>query len=360
MSITAATPALARRPQTDAASVQFLRDLKFVDGAADPHSAVDRVALEPQAEPYPEPPPPRRTGPTRAVVETPSPIDYSALPVVVAAAPTHVERTFVLSRTDLTSKSCPPRFVPRTKIWWGFSPSWNRDFVVRIGGALIPPPKKIGGRYEDPDRALEGVFNLARETHADWVGIDEFNRTAERVPIVRFEGAFDSKAMRAVADKELSGVAEALIPGTLYAFRRCDAGCEQPLSSDARVEELEIIAPKSIWIGSSGSSERQRMRVDASFTDVSVRVDPGTSATISVAVTAEAIASFRGSLVVGAPTLAPITTFSIEALRPLGAEPELTLFTGEFDGTADQMGTGVPPPTAATDGRDCLYEVDDY
>jgi hypothetical protein len=216
------------------------------------------------------------------------------------------------------------------------SPIPSEALVARVGQTALPVASLRLGFTDQDGSVDQGVLNAPiGVVNAEWTSIDEKRRTADDVGITWFEGGTDPAdalvTFQIKATSKLAGRATALVPGVLYAYRRCVLNCGSREGSAARVEELGLIGPPSRWVGTSSGVLSKDFSVDEPFTHVRTRVSRGSSANVSIAVTSEDLARFRKDL---APKTfdAPAVTYSVEVVWPDGREtPQATLFVGTFD-----------------------------
>jgi hypothetical protein len=290
---------------------------------------------------------PRLEQPTRATFDRSVAVDYASLPVMHDEEMANAKegKLFEIVREDKTPRTCPEKHFPRRKITYKIPPFWSFPSVVRVGDAVLPAPSAVDGQFEDPYRILgrltndEGAGPHDPES-AEWVGYDPGTRDANAIDVMRFEGTF--ALSHAKASRAMKVHAVALIPGVLYGFRRCTAGCGLPLGSPSRKERLEIVAPPADWVGSSAELERQRMTPDQSFTNLSGAVGPGSSTTLTLAVWSDDVARFaQAAKAPDATTWLDATpsflSFDVDVVWAQGEAPSLTAFVGVLQGAASAL-----------------------
>ena len=129
------------------------------------------------------------------------------------------------------------------------------------------------------------------------------------------------------------GRAVALVPGTVYAFRRCEEGCDLPFGAALRVESLTLIAPSARWVATSSGLPSEPENPEAPFAFSSTRVAPNGSATVGITL----FDAEHGS----DPSKAernpidgdnPIRhrTYTVDVVWPAGSPPEAMLYRGEL------------------------------
>ena len=280
--------------------------------------------------------PKRRDFARRASVEEPISFDYAALPLMASEAPLGQGASFELVRHDLTPRHCPSWADGRRLVIWSMSPIPSESLVARVGQTALPVASLRLGFTDQDGSVDQGILNAPiGVVNAEWTSIDDKRRTADDVGVTWFEGGTDPEDalvnFQIKASSKLAGRATALVPGVLYAYRRCVLNCGSREGSAARVEELGLIGPPSRWVGTSSGVISKDFAVDEPFTHVRTRISRGSSATASIAVTSEDLARFRKDL---APKTvdAPAITYSVEVVWPDGREtPQATLFVGAFD-----------------------------
>lgn len=265
-------------------------------------------------------------------------ISYESIPLMEEKTPTSssVGAEFKLVRNDQTPK-CPSGMEPRRKITWQLKSSWTSPMVAKIDQFILPSLKLGNGQYEDPQQTLETLREYVGD--AEWGGFTSSTATKDSIEFSRFSGSFDKLSAKA---KTMGTVkATALISDTLYAFRRCVSGCNQPLTSDARVEEVTLIGPPALWLGSSGGLAEQRLQPDQAFTIVKALVRPGGSASLQLMTWDDGVRQFHG----GTPSTNPgqalvgkkVQDYTLDVVWQTASTPDLTLYINESDATAEQL-----------------------
>ena len=242
--------------------------------------------------------------------------------------------------------SVPRTSRPRDRTTWSLHPHWDLLSIIRIGGVALPAPRLLDGTYEDDHGELEGL-RIGRPAVSDWTLVDRSKRAPDRAMISRFEGLFESPNMRAVATRKLTVQVAGIVPSEIYAFRRCVSGCDEPEGGDARVEYVDLIGPQAVWAGSTGETTAQPMLLGQAFTELTAPLRRESSASLSMVVTRESVAKFRGD---AAPnTHDPrLSMFSLEVVWAEASGPGITFLRGTIDDDDDALRnvarTSTPPP----------------
>lgn len=190
----------------------------------------------------------------------------------------------------------------------------NRHFVSDMGYAYFP--------YGRVDPA---------SNEAEWVVLDRGVSTADRASISRCTATAKEQVPLGAETIE-KGFAVALVPGRVYAYRRCVDGCDQPLGSEARVEELGVLTSPALWISSSDWGSNGTPGEDA-FSRGFARVRPGSTATVVIG-----LPPSPGSTILRSPKASEdADTFDVEVVWPVGGEPAMTVFSGHVEGDATAL-----------------------
>jgi len=283
------------------------------------------------------------TGPARASGEA-SEVDYASLPVMQEATldPFEAEAQIHLGHTPRVA-TCPGRSTPMPYDSYG-PVGWPGSAIVQFGDKLMLPILAQAG---------DGVLlDVADEVHdapllTDWLILGERPKKADSVRISSFEGTFDPSTIteppneaRAIvrAVKKAQVTARALVPGLVYAFRRCVAGCGANALDSERREVVEMIGPPSVWEGTSGRQERVGSvgyERDLEFSDVSAAIAPGSSASVVIVATADAVAKFERPQPTSTDT--GLRSITLDVVWPAKGAPEATLFMGTIQGKPDRV-----------------------
>ncbi len=245
-------------------------------------------------------------------------VDDVAAPLIDRHARFHLGMKSVPAPCSVFRKAAP------ILVW---SPvEWDVPGVLRTRDASFP---------REPNETWEAspfpvTVGSPRSFAATWVLLDDKQRSQDDAPLTIYDGIFDGGATgHATTKAEVS--AHALEPGFLYAYRRCVAGCAEPLSSPLRREVVGMVGPHSVWNGASTSTDDQPSvsKAHLPFSEVSAPIAPGGSASLLVVVGGADIARFRRSN--DADTEPPrdtlVHTFSLDVVWQANAEPEATYFT---------------------------------
>lgn len=270
-------------------------------------------------------------------------INYESIPLMEEkpAQSSTAGTEFKLVRQDLTPK-CPSGMEPRRKITWQLKSAWTSPMVAKIDAFILPSLKLGSGQYEDPQQTLEALREYVGD--AEWGGFSSATATKDAIDFSRFSGSFNKLTAQA---KTMGSVhATALVSDTLYAFRRCVSGCNAPLTSDSRVEEITMIGPPALWLGSSGALAEQKLQPDQAFTIVKAQVRPGGSASLQLMTWDEGVRQFHG----GTPSMNPgqtlvgkkVQDYTLDVVWQSGTTPDLTLYVNESDATAEQVAPYTP------------------
>jgi hypothetical protein len=264
-------------------------------------------------------------GPERAEGSSVS-VDYASIPLVEDGPANAGDEgaSFRLGRKNV-SLPCRAPHPPRSVLVWA-PVNWTSPGSLRVLDETLPvvvdeaipgPPFVFRSRDRQPFRAT-------------WVVLDDARRTAGAAPLGLFEGTFDGQTA-GVAKTVAKVATSALVPGVLYAYRRCVGGCSSDEADGPRRERVGLIGPRSIWRGSSASTREQPKSSDdlLPFTEVTALVGPGLSASLLIVATGDAVARFRRPLSTGSDS--PIHTFSLEVVWPQAGDPDATLFSGTLD-----------------------------
>lgn len=259
---------------------------------------------------------PRKSGPRRPLVSEMLSFDYAALPLMTNA-PTAPCANYP-PRVD--GHEAPPATTRASS--WSVAYA-GKDSTLRIGGVHVASDASL---YSNPlSRSRPGVPRF------EWHMLDRSTLSDEQATISRC--VLDRAA---IAAEQVT--AAGLVPGWIYAYRRCTAGCQAPLDSAARVEQIEIITSPAVWIMSTGWATSRPVDGDPdTFSRAEAPVELGSSATIVAQI--PHVPRFG-------PAARPLTSssvkegtvaFEIEVERPVGAAPEVRVFSGRVEGALDQI-----------------------
>jgi hypothetical protein len=273
----------------------------------------------------------------RTLMKTSSDVDYASLPLMTEARIDSARDSsgFRLTETRTPSRDCSDGFGYKSWSLYGLD---DLPKVVHVDRFLLPA-RVIGTNIltDSVDLTVLATLTSGRTT-ADWTTLDRRSTTAA---VVRLDATYEPASRIATAKRKLTVEPLELINKALYAFRRCTAHCEESLTSPSREEEIELIGPPALWIGSNAGVDRQPLPQGQPFTDISVRISPSKSATLFLAVGREEMASFSD---VSHPDAPDITTFSLDVVWTLGQSPEATLFVGEQHAREEDFARPPRPP----------------
>jgi hypothetical protein len=287
--------------------------------------------------------PQRIHAPVRTGTEQVTPIDYASIALASTSKPEPGTKgaSFSLVRIDRTVGWCRQGFLPRRTIAWSMR-GLSAPSEVRLGSTLVPPLRLLDGTYEDGN--LERLAD--RSTRAAWTILE---RAGDVARVTEFSGAFEASTKQAAATLETTVATGALSAGVLYAFRKCNDFCDEPLGSPLREEELVIVGPPAVWIGSSDDPQSQPVAYDQPFGIVSARLRPGTSASLSLVALKQDVDDFRERRRRVDPVLNDVAdewlTFTLDVVWPSSESgeptmPEVNLFTGSGRGNARKLAGG--------------------
>ena len=278
---------------------------------------------------------PRFAIPPRSGMDEVTPVDWSALPIAHDSSVGTVGAAFTLHRVDLTP-SCRRGDYAEHLGSWAIDLSTALPLVIRIGGTTLPPSEFLDGNH-DTDEIL-GTLMKGQVVAATWSALSPM-RSRDHVDVTVFDGSFDPRTGRGAAQSKSSVRAMAVSDDVLYAYRKCVSRCDEPVGSPERDDEISLVGPPAVWIGSTAEPAAQHLNRRTPFTRLSAPIHPGSSATLSLTSFDDDIARFKGSFAsapfgpsVGDPQW---TTFSLEAVWPAESPtPNVNLFVGHAKGDA--------------------------
>lgn len=163
-----------------------------------------------------------------------------------------------------------------------------RGFTLGLGGSAKQLPTSVFHSSEAPCGLSEQI------EHYSWDALKQTGWSDAVVDYFVFDGTFDYRACTATVDYATEVQARAIVPGLVYAYRRCNGDqnrCDDPERS---WEQVSLIAPPASWVASSvAPAEQAKPRVGA-FTHVTVPLLRGSSASILFTVSVREIAFFQG------------------------------------------------------------------
>lgn len=273
--------------------------------------------------------PPAMRGALRATI-TPTSVDYATVPLMHVTP--SVASTFVLRKQHVVPR-CGQHMVPVERDEWSMGGNVSVKSIVRVDGTLLPPVEWLsGGHFLDDGSELDRLTE-PRLRSAEWTTI-ETPKNGPTLSVTTYQGSFDPASLSASAKLASTAKAVAIVPGEVYAFRRCAEACHLSFGDAARVEEIQLVGPPAAWIGSSGTVEEARLDQQQPFTLLSTRVSRGSSSSLVLDYTVEAAKSSRGEATVGPDKFGdPFVTVSvmIDVVWPADEDaPTLTIYRGEY------------------------------
>jgi hypothetical protein len=250
--------------------------------------------------------------PTFASVED---LDYAALPVTKSRPlTTGPEESFKVD-WERTESNVTPMAAPSDEV---FYPPY--DASLRIGDVALVAGEKLRLGYR----------GLPLSGRAEWFVVDDTATSFRSATVRRYEGSFETtekgpnwrSGKYAVAESAETVRAIALVPGQLYAFRRCTNACDGSLSDADRKEELGIVAPRAFWTGASDAlTDSEGQSRDTVHVVRTAALAPGSSASLSVVLEDVRTAPAKGKR-------SARVTVDVDSLWVQGSEPTLTLYIG--------------------------------
>jgi hypothetical protein len=151
----------------------------------------------------------------------------------------------------------------------------GRPLVAELEVDVRPPYRAYAGAAEPrsflrrPPGAPPCGPDQTGNIGARWSGILATEWSEEALVFESYEGAFDKRTCRARASRGETVTATAVVPGILYAFRRCGVGC-RPGDFEPAEDEVVFVAPPAEWVSSPSSAEEQATPHIGTLTVVSV------------------------------------------------------------------------------------------
>ncbi|MFO0618924.1 MAG: hypothetical protein U0414_40420 [Polyangiaceae bacterium] len=270
---------------------------------------------------------PAMEGPVRATM-TPVEMEYAALPTMQPLAGD--VRGVPLTRRA-THPTCGAGMEPRARDAWWLGERAAPRTLVRVEGLAWPFPFLV----EHPSRDPNGVLLAPQAWPAEWTTVP-VPVAGNPLEVTTYAGTFDPQSSTGTPESASVVRAAEIVPGEVWAFRRCRAACHLDLGDGARVEELALIGPQATWMGSAGATPEARLGDAEPFTALSTRVHPGGSASLMLDYTVE---SAKGAQRVELSKLDrledPFVTVSVmvDVVWPAGEPtPTLTAYHGVFPG----------------------------
>lgn len=269
-----------------------------------------------------------RAHPTRPLVTDRHEVVYADLPLLASAPYAKCNGGGLLVSVEHHDVAMYVTAAPQPSKW-------------QILGLPADANLRLGKGHYVPELHSYGPTPFAREgrsVEAEWVVLDRSKTTADDAEISRCTSrAYENVSVGAATIE--SGHAKAIVPGRVYAYRRCVARCERGLDSEARVEELGVITSPAIWISSSGWGSNGHVDED-SFGRGFATVQRGTNAAIVIGLPPEnaaldplrsldALRSFK--------VYEDADTFDVEVVWPADGEPTMSVFEGHAEGVSSEL-----------------------
>jgi hypothetical protein len=161
-----------------------------------------------------------------------------------------------------------------------------------------------------------------------WRGFTPSSVTPASLLFSEVVGEFDPRACTAESRTRLDVRAEALIPGTLYAYRRCNDLCD-PQADGTQRETLTVIAPPSGFaLGSDGTVQEMTASHANSFSIVEIPVSPNhaASGTFALSIAAfERLPASERRMATVPPAVGVEIKIDVEVLGPSADDPAPSL-----------------------------------
>lgn len=147
------------------------------------------------------------------------------------------------------------------------------------------------------------------ETPATWVAVHPDKKKARSFEVLEHVGVVDGERCATRAQQVYTAAAAGIVPGVLYAYRRCAAPAGQPPAPNAGPvptrapceEELVLIGPPLEWVTSTGETIDKHLRPQiGSFSRIVVPVRRATAASVLVHVRHQNLFMWGGANVLGA------------------------------------------------------------
>ncbi len=136
------------------------------------------------------------------------------------------------------------------------------------------------------------------ERPATWVAIHPNQKKPLSFEVLEFEGVIDNERCATRAAQVSSASAAAVVPGVLYAYRRCALTSAKP--GEPCEEELVLIGPPLEWVTSTGATIDRHLRPQlGSFSRIVVPVRPSTASSILVHIRQADLFKWGGPNVLG-------------------------------------------------------------
>ena len=306
-------------------------------------SAGTAPSASPLATAKPRPFRPRRlskplnTFPTRASTETATPIDIDSIPLAAAVDTGTDASKFTLRRRDSTPKNCPPKTFPPKRITYSLDLHSIWPMLIQVGPVTLPDRSFLDGLHDTP--ALDRIPRSG-QVPATWISVLR-TKGEDAVDVTEFDGTYDTATSQGLADSKVRVRAPTLATDTsMYAYRRCVEHCDAPAAD--RAEELTLIGPSAVWVGSTEESTNHSVDHRTAFTRLTVPIHAGSATTLEIVAFDDDVIRFRKGRLpmifgeVGKEN--QWTTFSLEIVWPEGmTSPSLTLFVSHGSGDTSAL-----------------------
>ncbi|MFO0612341.1 MAG: hypothetical protein U0414_07130 [Polyangiaceae bacterium] len=296
-------------------------------------------------------PAPRLTAPTRPKAIADVNIDYAGLPLI--------------EKVPLAAGALGPS-LGRSPDGM-FHPNAPNNSITLLQVGAVAPIYIVGGNEKDPpyvthpERIPQMCNGGGGPVRAAWMTFVSSEKMPDSLVITRFEGTFDAAACVAKPERSYKVQARAIVPSTVYAYRArggpntavpptaapptgqatqpaSATPPETPVRGNPLDERLEIIGPRSIWVGTDAPTELQNQKLQEPFARLVVPVQRGSSASAVLDVASDDLKAFRGSVLPGMGD-ARVVAFSFEVVWAEGETgPSATAFVSALPGTPEQLG----------------------
>lgn len=255
-------------------------------------------------------------GPKRPPVKA-IPVDLASLPEMEVAE-VEPEAGFTLYTQDV-DPNCPDGYKPRRYVGMGIREGLPPRTILQIGDAH-PPFGALDGTYDGADDALTKA-RLERGA-AVWTSVIP---KGDAITVTRYEGRFDDSRWKVVAKSKASVRPRAIVPGTIYGYRRGDV--------------LGIVAPPTVWTSWSEKKTPASKRERFTLFEIPLRTGEGASLTLAYE---RKLAAALHTLVATAegPEALDLDAYevaSIEIVSPSDGATELTVYVGSSNAHRDQL-----------------------
>ena len=224
-----------------------------------------------------------------------SSFDYASLPLTKLMGTTKGEVTMSVSGSTRASDG----YVGLLEVGaqrnfsegpWGLSTQGTG--VGAYGCAPLTPPVNTFSHVP-----IHSLTKKPGDLAATWVAIHPNHKKPRSFEVLEHQGVMDIERCATRATELYSVNAAAVVPGVLYAYRRCGAS---PKPGEPCEEELVLIGPPLEWVTSTGATIDRHLRPQlGSFSRIVVPVRPSTAASILVHIRQADLFKWGGSNVLG-------------------------------------------------------------